>query len=344
MSTRISSLSIRTTVPSTTSPCLRLRISDSARRAAPPWWSARAEVRGRARAPRLFVRAAAGASACRRVDGGVGRLRRPSAHVLGARRRRRLLGSAAARIASTSAARSAAASGGLGGGSARRRPARRRRRGGGLRRFRGRFVRRSSGVGWVLGVGGLALPRWPRPGCVLAGVAAVVGLRGGLVRDGAVAWVGRRSGRPQRRLSLGVTLPVLFCQVSGLSSGPLLPRTRGPGNRPGRVPASVVSVCRSASAPGLDCGLVALFQLLPRGPGVNTRVSAATIGDVPELPDLAVLADALHAALAGRRTSVGAPPLVVRARRPSLTRSRPALRGLRRRGKFLLSSSSGTAW
>jgi formamidopyrimidine-DNA glycosylase len=60
---------------------------------------------------------------------------------------------------------------------------------------------------------------------------------------------------------------------------------------------------------------------------------------VPELPDLAVVADAFHAALAGRPiTSVAAPaPLAVRGTPAELEAlvSQP-LRSLRRRGKFLI--------
>ena len=60
---------------------------------------------------------------------------------------------------------------------------------------------------------------------------------------------------------------------------------------------------------------------------------------VPELPDLAVVADAFHAALAGRRiTSVDAPgPLAVRGTPGELAALvGQELRDLRRRGKFLI--------
>jgi formamidopyrimidine-DNA glycosylase len=59
---------------------------------------------------------------------------------------------------------------------------------------------------------------------------------------------------------------------------------------------------------------------------------------VPELPDLSVLADAFHAALAGRRvTAVATPqPLVVRATPTELAALREQqLLGVHRRGKFL---------
>ena len=76
------------------------------------------------------------------------------------------------------------------------------------------------------------------------------------------------------------------------------------------------------------------------GPGESsTRVHAATIAAVPELPDLTVVAEALHAALAGRpiRAAEAPAPLAVRGTPGELA----ALVGQRverigRRGKFLL--------
>jgi formamidopyrimidine-DNA glycosylase len=84
-----------------------------------------------------------------------------------------------------------------------------------------------------------------------------------------------------------------------------------------------------------------LFQLsCLSGPGESsTRVHAATIAAVPELPDLTVVAEALHAALSGRpvRSSEAPGPLAVRGTPAELG----ALVGQRveriaRRGKFLL--------
>jgi formamidopyrimidine-DNA glycosylase len=76
------------------------------------------------------------------------------------------------------------------------------------------------------------------------------------------------------------------------------------------------------------------------GPGESsTRVHAATIAAVPELPDLTVVAEAFHAALSGRpvRSAEAPGPLAVRGTPAELA----ALVGQRlerisRRGKFLL--------
>jgi formamidopyrimidine-DNA glycosylase len=89
-----------------------------------------------------------------------------------------------------------------------------------------------------------------------------------------------------------------------------------------------------------------LFQLsCLSGPGESsTPLLAATIAAVPELPDLTVVAEALHAALSGRPIrSVEAPgPLAVRGTPAELA----ALAGQRveriaRRGKFLLIDLDG---
>ena len=83
-----------------------------------------------------------------------------------------------------------------------------------------------------------------------------------------------------------------------------------------------------------------VFSCLLSEPGESsTRPLAATIAAVPELPDLAVVAEAFHAALVGRPvTSAEAPaPLAVRgtpAELGALVGQR--LTGLRRRGKLLL--------
>ena len=59
---------------------------------------------------------------------------------------------------------------------------------------------------------------------------------------------------------------------------------------------------------------------------------------MPELPDLAVVADALHAALAGRIVRAEAPaPLAVRGTPAELAGTRRAgTRAVRRRGKFVI--------
>jgi formamidopyrimidine-DNA glycosylase len=84
-----------------------------------------------------------------------------------------------------------------------------------------------------------------------------------------------------------------------------------------------------------------LFQLsCLSGPGESsTRVYAATIAAVPELPDLTVVAEAFHAALSGRsiRLAQAPGPLAVRgtpAELEALIGQR--LEGIARRGKFLL--------
>src|SRR5262245_56327245 len=76
------------------------------------------------------------------------------------------------------------------------------------------------------------------------------------------------------------------------------------------------------------------------GPGESsTRLCAATIAAVPELPDLTVVAEALHAALSGRpiRLAEAPAPLAVRgtpAELAALVGQR--LEGISQRGKFLL--------
>jgi formamidopyrimidine-DNA glycosylase len=84
---------------------------------------------------------------------------------------------------------------------------------------------------------------------------------------------------------------------------------------------------------------VLLFR--PEGPAESsTHVHAATIdATVPELPDLAIVADAFHAALAGRsiERAEASAPLAVRgtpAELRALVGQR--LEGVRRRGKFVL--------
>jgi formamidopyrimidine-DNA glycosylase len=85
----------------------------------------------------------------------------------------------------------------------------------------------------------------------------------------------------------------------------------------------------------------AVVQFRPEGPAESsTHTLAATINPaVPELPDLAVVADALHAALAGR------PIVRAEAPAPLAVRGTPAelgalagqrVKGVRRRGKFIL--------
>jgi formamidopyrimidine-DNA glycosylase len=105
----------------------------------------------------------------------------------------------------------------------------------------------------------------------------------------------------------------------------------------------VVSTPRSA--PSLEFGSEAALQLscLVRPGKSSTGVPAATIvydrSDVPESPDLTVVAEALDAALRGRPISAArAPaPLAVRGTPAELEALvGQAVRGIRRRGKFLL--------
>ena len=109
-------------------------------------------------------------------------------------------------------------------------------------------------------------------------------------------WIcARESERPERRSSRGPKLEVV--------RGDLL---RGPLLRASNWLSSLFSCPASWGRESLAQGLL-----------------AATIGRaVPELPDLTVVADALHAALAVARSRARAPgPLAVRARRPSSRRS-----------------------
>ena len=328
MSTRISSLSIRTTLPSTTSPCLKLLMSESCSAssssivvgsgpssragAAPPrprWRRAHRRCRRRSSAATRSADAvAAGALGGRSAAAP----RRQASSASVAARRPAASAAALAGVSASSAgaldagpasvARRCAARrlGAVGlGSSGARCGGRRRRRRSGSRGRRG-LVAGSSATATAATVSSDA---WSAAEAIASGSGAVppccssvkvVGLSCG-------GFAPENHERPERRSSR-----VRYVQVVRGD------RLRGP-------------LLRASS--GLS---VALQLSCLLGPGESsTRLSTATIARaVPELPDLTVVADALHAALAGRTVRLGRrrpDPLPCGARRPSW----PALVGQR---------------
>ena len=229
--------------------------------------------------------------------------------------------------AAASAARHGRALGGgcLGGGlpRLRRRPRRPRRSGrlGGGRlgdgaSATGASAAAATGSGSARGLGLRGLGRGLGDG--LDGVRGWVGGRfGGVRRGGGLVGGGHRDGGLWRRFVGGVGRlrlrrgPALlfFGQLMGRSCRGFGPENHErPEQRSSRFRSDQVVRGDRLRGPLLRARsgwLVALQLSCPRGPGESsTRRSDATIGydrpTVPELPDLTVVAEALHAALAGR--------------------------------------------
>ncbi len=100
------------------------------------------------------------------------------------------------------------------------------------------------------------------------------------------------------------------------------------------------TVCVSGSSDSSVAGTYALFLLFsPQGPRMLPRtISPLQSATVPELPDLAILADALDAALSGRRLEAMTvkEPLVLRATAAQVAGlAGQQISSVRRRGKFL---------
>ena len=278
---------------------------------------------------------AAGASAvssARQAARLVGRRRRPSAARVPRRRGRRSAAGPRASAAASAAASASAVTASAAGARRRRRELRRRGLGLGGSSAAGGSVRRSCRPSRRCGLGGF-------------------GAGGGLVGDGdrravcSDAWWPRRRSPPAQARSR----PVALRSIGLTPVVDLLPRiTNGPSIAQA---VSCDQVVRGDRLRGpllrASIGLAGTLQLsCLGGPGESsTRLSAATIAaTVPELPDLTVVAEALHAALAGRRSRRSTRPArsPSAARRPSCGARRPDADRIRRRGKFLASISSAT--
>ena len=329
MSTRISSLSMRTTVPSTTSPCLKLLMSEScsASSSSIVVGSGPVGVAGRAGARSSWLDVLCGRRVGRFGLGG------------GARR------SAAAAAPRRRAARPS------------RRRARRRRRsalGGASGCAAGasaRLPRRERAPGPASAVGAAA-PRFGRRSSVagLVGRCHAGGVRtlgGGLGGDSVAAGssataiaatVCSDAGASRRRWP---PAPARSRPAALRSSDRVSCRWIRPGNhetapstRPGRLGDRGGSVVTLAGGPLLraDRTWTALQLSCPEGPGESsTRAYAGTIAaPCPSCPTSTVVADAFHAALAGR--SVTRAQRARAARGPGHAgRARGARRAARRR-------------